>query len=406
MAKQSITAPSYATNNVQNLDIAQENKELITQAVFDKASVDIKAYENQLIAELNGNDGSKKIGHNSTNITSNNVSDALEEIITAINDVTLGDIPNGSITDAKLNSDIKVGSLATLTTTEKTNVVGAINEIDLLLSDTITDLSTVETDLNITRIAKLATGSVNAFAVDTSGIFDLTLDGNILTFIPNLTTTSTTPTVAVDGQTAKSIKKANDIGNFVDLEVGDIKKNVPCQLVWDSVSDFFIFAPKRGSNIKSIQRGVASVNSTAINIPLTSVDVTKSIVIIQVNSNGENNTQFVAISAKLTTATNLLLSRNATSGTALVSWQVIEFNNVKSKQTGTKITNLSSDTATITSVSTAKSILISTYITAVNVASISACFNNTVLTNSTTITFNTYNITNTTTYEWQVIEFN
>ena len=39
-------------------------------------------------------------------------------------------IDDNSISNAKLASDIKVGSLATLTTTVKTSVVGAINELD------------------------------------------------------------------------------------------------------------------------------------------------------------------------------------------------------------------------------------------------------------------------------------
>jgi hypothetical protein len=153
--------------------------------------------------------------------------------------------------------------------------------------------------------------------VNTIGTFDLTKNKNITPFIiPLFTNTSVTVNIALDGQTNKLIKKANDAGTLVALEVGDIKKNVPIQLVWDSVNNFFIFAPKGGSNIKSIQRGTSSVNSTAINVALTSIDTTKSIVMIQINSNGENNTQFVGISAKLTTATNLLLSRNATYGTA------------------------------------------------------------------------------------------
>lgn len=42
--------------------------------------------------------------------------------------VTLGQIPDNSLTNTKLGTDIKVGSLATLTTNAKTDVVSAINE--------------------------------------------------------------------------------------------------------------------------------------------------------------------------------------------------------------------------------------------------------------------------------------
>jgi len=39
-------------------------------------------------------------------------------------------LENGAVTNAKLATDVKIGSLATLTTTEKNSIVGALNEID------------------------------------------------------------------------------------------------------------------------------------------------------------------------------------------------------------------------------------------------------------------------------------
>ena len=47
-----------------------------------------------------------------------------------IDDIEAGVPVDGSITNVKLATDVKVGSLETLTTTEKTSVVGAINEVD------------------------------------------------------------------------------------------------------------------------------------------------------------------------------------------------------------------------------------------------------------------------------------
>lgn len=49
-------------------------------------------------------------------------------IQTQINNVVLGQIPDNSLTNIKLATDIKVGSLAALTTTDKTSVVASINE--------------------------------------------------------------------------------------------------------------------------------------------------------------------------------------------------------------------------------------------------------------------------------------
>ena len=45
-------------------------------------------------------------------------------------DDAAGFVPaNSSVTNAKLATDVKVGSVAALTTTEKSNVVAAINEL-------------------------------------------------------------------------------------------------------------------------------------------------------------------------------------------------------------------------------------------------------------------------------------
>lgn len=44
--------------------------------------------------------------------------------------ITQGAVADGSVTNAKLATDVRVGSLAALTTTEKGSAVGAINEVD------------------------------------------------------------------------------------------------------------------------------------------------------------------------------------------------------------------------------------------------------------------------------------
>ena len=58
--------------------------------------------------------------------------------------VTVGTVADLAITDAKLHTNVKVGAVGDLTTTSKTNVVGAINELDGEIGD-LTTLTTSET---------------------------------------------------------------------------------------------------------------------------------------------------------------------------------------------------------------------------------------------------------------------
>lgn len=64
-------------------------------------------------------------------------------IDTVANNFVLGAINDKSVTNPKLADDIKVGSLATLTTTVKTSVVGAINELDSDLGSVNSTISTL-----------------------------------------------------------------------------------------------------------------------------------------------------------------------------------------------------------------------------------------------------------------------
>jgi hypothetical protein len=47
-----------------------------------------------------------------------------------ISDIEAGVPADTSVTDTKMATDVKIGSVANLTTTSKTNLVGAINEVD------------------------------------------------------------------------------------------------------------------------------------------------------------------------------------------------------------------------------------------------------------------------------------
>lgn len=53
-----------------------------------------------------------------------------DEVVSAIDDAAAGIVPANSISNSELGTDVKVGSLAALTTTVKTDAVSAINEVD------------------------------------------------------------------------------------------------------------------------------------------------------------------------------------------------------------------------------------------------------------------------------------
>lgn len=183
MAKKILTQDTTNYNNVQALpDLVEEQSTLVKQT-FDKAGNDQKTFMNSThIAELQssatGTSGSYCVGHGSASITADNTGDALEENRLLINTLQTADVqnvkltgnqtiagtktfssnvevptpptlsthatskeyvdskapltvPDNSITNLKLATDVKVGSLATLTTDDKSDVVSAINEVDL-----------------------------------------------------------------------------------------------------------------------------------------------------------------------------------------------------------------------------------------------------------------------------------
>ena len=112
-----------------------------------------------------------------------------------------------------------------------------------------------------------------------------------------------------------------------------------------------------GSSIKSIQRGSVAISSTSvINVPITSVDLTKSIVLfthqVPTSTTDVSNT---FVTAELTTSTNIAFTRGGTGNGGTIKWEVIEYNNVKSVQSGSYLSTLASETKTITSVNTSKS---------------------------------------------------
>lgn len=81
MAKQILTPNTTVVTNVQALPDVVIGDSANLKLTFDKTGSDLKDYINStLVPQLNGDSGSTRIGHDSTNYSSDNVGDALEEI--------------------------------------------------------------------------------------------------------------------------------------------------------------------------------------------------------------------------------------------------------------------------------------------------------------------------------------
>lgn len=277
MAKQSIPQASYPVNNVRLLPDQVKGDAPFVKETFDKGTEDGKTYINStLIPALNGNTGANMIGLSNLNLASNNVADGIEEVRVIAVQAQAGEILPNSITNEQLGIDVKVGSLFTLNTTEKTTVTNAINELDGEIDTIQTDVSNLSTSattnatgLEILRKYNVTTGSNVALAVDTFGTFDLTKTGNILNILPNVTNTGAM-TINPDGQGAKAIKKFNvDTDAYVDVEALDIKKNTPTSLSWDLANNFFVLAPKGANPLDKFKKPTSVYKEAGTTATLT-----------------------------------------------------------------------------------------------------------------------------------------
>lgn len=158
-----------------------------------------------------------------------------------------------------------------------------------------------------------------------------------------------------------------------------------------------------GSNIKSIQRGTTLLNATTTNVSISAVDLTKSVVILSVESGG-SGASFILAKGVLTTSTNLELDIDA-SGYCTVYWQVIEFINIKSLQSGNKITALASDSITISPVNLTRSVVFHSYKTSEVDTSLTFGHVGLALTTATNISVIQYGAKNKD-IQWYVVEFN
>ena len=166
-----------------------------------------------------------------------------------------------------------------------------------------------------------------------------------------------------------------------------------------------------GSNIKSIQKISTTITNgnTTKNVTINAVTATKSIVYLTFYKTAAANAQNIFISAEITSSTNIMLTRNDSNDTVAIECFVVEFYNVKSKQTGSLslVANTASNTASISSVDTSKSLLFFSYYTNYGSNIVGNCLCSGTITNATTLTFSHINTgaADIKYIKWQMIEF-
>jgi len=163
-----------------------------------------------------------------------------------------------------------------------------------------------------------------------------------------------------------------------------------------------------GNNIKSIQRGVVTlpVGTLLTNVTISTIKSSDSVVIISSRASGNDGANELCIKAKITSSTNLELSRYGSTVDAVsISWQVIEFTNIKSLQKGDyTFASQGEVTTTISPINTSKSIILFSFKTAYNGSGSGYCVGK--ILDSTTIAFSCLTSLQSLDTHWQVVEFN
>lgn len=183
---------------------------------------------NDLISELEdkttGCSGAEKIGSAAIGgVTGLTVRAQIESLKEQIVGITLNEIPDESLTNSKLSPDIKIGSLAALTTADKSSLQAAINELD----GQIGDLSTLNTTLKTSLVE--AINELNSFSVTESKIVDEAVSetkikaGAVTPLKLHDDTTAMIPSLS----TAKAIDISKNLNEFVNPGTYVATGNVP-----------------------------------------------------------------------------------------------------------------------------------------------------------------------------------
>lgn len=178
------TKDSFTFNHADQPDYPQQPSTQ-TKANLDARGEELRVALNAIVDILNssilGSSGAENIGVPETIIGSGiTIKDRLEWIYSQLTGVALSEIPNGSVEDIKLANDVKIGSLATLTTSAKDSITNAINELDA----TDTTLQSNINAVNTSKIDLTQKGAANGLA---------TLDSSSLVPISQIPTLSYIP---------------------------------------------------------------------------------------------------------------------------------------------------------------------------------------------------------------------
>jgi len=170
-----------------------------------------------------------------------------------INEFVAGTPEDGTITDAKLATAVKVGNVASLTTTSKTNVVGAINEVDANADSantaigTIGSLTTTATNLvaavnehdaeignmsTATTTAKTVVGAINELDADNASM--VTLTGTQTLTNKHLTSAHLATPLIEDGDAGVTITSADQTNAAPTATIPDIADSADTFVMCDT----------------------------------------------------------------------------------------------------------------------------------------------------------------------------
>ncbi len=129
--------------------------------------------------------------------------------------------------------------------------------------------------------------------------------------------------------------------------------------LWAYVSAALIFLniSAQAASIKNVQTGEVTFTAATQNVTITSVDLTKSILIFS-ERNNLPSPQEASVRGQLTTATNLRLAKNTATGSVTVRWYVAEFDSGITVQRGTTALGATTVNQAITAVNLAESFVI------------------------------------------------
>ena len=156
----------------------------------------------------------------------------------------------------------------------------------------------------------------------------------------------------------------------------------------------------------TVQRGSATLSSTTTNVPISSVDLSRSFVLTNSRVTGGTFGASDFPRAALTSSTNLRISIPSSAGN-VVKWQVIQYDDA-SVQRGTTsfASGDSSKTATVSAVDTSKAWLVYSNSTAAGTANnIGQKLIRGRVTNGTTLTFDRSSTGQTLDLAWELVEF-